>query len=141
MSLVESDAQVFQSATDHVGLKLWLVGSEMTLVRVKKPGVESAVIEIQSAMAGIQSDERGFQAAAWLLRLAACKYPQGPRNVPSVVPGCLFAGAGGAKVMTGFRASHVISTVKSTNRRRDIFGRSSFSPAAHGAMLRLPTNR
>jgi hypothetical protein len=93
------------------------------------------MVGIQSTMVGIQSNERAFQSAACLFRLAACKYLQPPLDFRSAAPGCLFAGAVGLNAMAGFRTSHVVSTVKSLNRRRDILDRSPFSSVAHQATL------
>jgi len=141
--LVQPDAHVFQSAMDVGGLKSQLVGSAMSLVRPKKAQVESAVrgiqsatLGIQSAAHGIQSDERGFQSAACLFRLAACNCLKTARDFPSAAPGRLFVGAGGVRAIPGLRTAHVLNTVKTGNRRRDIFVRPSFSSGARQATLR-----
>jgi hypothetical protein len=59
----------------------------------------------QSATLGIQSNEWGFQSAACLFGLAACKSARTARNFPSATPGRLFASAGGVTAIHGFRTA------------------------------------
>jgi hypothetical protein len=78
-------------------LKSRRVGSATALVRPKKAKGESAVSGKLSTTFGIQSNQRGFQSAACLFGLAACKSPRTARDFPSAVPRRLFAGAGGVR--------------------------------------------
>ena len=134
--LVQSDAHVFQSAMDVGGLKSRLDGLATSLLRPKKAQVESAVSGIQSATFGIQSNEREFQSAVCLFRLAAGKSPRTARDFPSAAPGCLFAGAGRVRAILGLQTAHLLDAVKPGNGLRNGFVRPSFPSGARQATLR-----